>query len=197
MLSEIKPKLAPVINFVAKPFSKINPNILSIVGMIFPILFLIFMIQKNYIVALIMLFGTIFDTLDGAVARMTNKITKFGGLLDSSLDRLADALCIIGFFYAGIISIELVLIVLVESYMISYIRSRAELAAKGEMILNVGIIERPERVLAFILAIICSFYPIARIQLGGFSLSIWIFIILAILSFITIIQRIYISSKRL
>lgn len=197
MLSEVKPKLSPLINFVAKPFSKINPNILSIVGLIFPVLFFVFMAEKNLGLALVMLFGTVFDTIDGAVARLTNRITKFGGLLDSTLDRLADALCIIAFYYAGIISIELALIVLVESYLISYIRSRAELAAKGEMVLNVGIIERPERVIAFILALICAFDPISKVVLGGFDISIWIFIVLTILSFITILQRILIAQKRL
>ena len=197
MLSELKPRLSPIINTVAKPFLKINPNVLSIVGLIFPVLFLIFMIQKNYVIALLMLFGTIFDTLDGAVARMTNRITKFGGLLDSTLDRLADALCIVGFYFAGVVSIELVLIVLIESYLISYIRSRAELAAKGELVLNVGIIERPERVIALVFALIFLFDPLSKIVFGGFNISTWIFVILAILSAVTIIQRMVVAKARL
>lgn len=197
MLSEIKPKLSPLINAIAKPFSKINPNILSLIGMIFPILFLIFMIQKNYLWALVMLFGSLFDLLDGAVARISNRVTKFGGLLDSTLDRLSDALYITGFYYSGIISLELALVVLVESYLISYIRSRAELAAKGEFVLNVGVIERPERIVAFFLSLICAFDPISKVLLGGLTISVWIFILLAGLSFITIIQRFYIAAKRL
>jgi phosphatidylglycerophosphate synthase len=183
--------------FIAKPFSFINPNLLSLMGMIFPILFLYFMTQSNYVVALFMLIGTAFDTLDGAVARMTNRITRFGALLDSTLDRLADALVIIGFHYAGLVSLEIVLVVFIESFLISYIRSRAELADKGNLSLAVGIIERPERIVIMGLALLAGiFMPTTQI-IFSCTLTQTIFIIFAILSFVTILQRVYVSYKKL
>lgn len=197
MLSEIKPKLTPLINKLSGPFTILPPNLISIVGIIFPVLFLWFMTQQQYIWALIMLAGTAFDLLDGAVARLTNKVSAFGGLLDSTLDRLADALLIIGFYYAGLVSLELVLVVLVESYLISYIRSRAELAAKGNLVLNVGIVERPERLLLLGLALISAFAPLAGITVLNCTLTQTLFIVLAILSFVTVLQRLYISYKKL
>jgi phosphatidylglycerophosphate synthase len=197
MISDIKPKLNPLISIIAKPFSFIHPNILSLVGMIFPILFLYFMTQHKYVIALCMLIGTAFDTLDGAVARMTNRITRFGALLDSTLDRLADALVIIGFHYAGLVPLEVVLIVFIESFLISYIRSRAELADKGNLSLAVGIIERPERILIIGLAVLAAiFMPTTQI-IFSCTLTQTIFIILAILSLVTILQRIYVSYKKL
>lgn len=195
MLSEIKPKFTPLINAVAKPFSKVHPNILSIIGMIFPILFFVLMANKQYGWALLSMLGTLFDLLDGAVARMSNRITKFGALLDSTLDRIADGLMIVAFFYAGLVNIELVLIVLVESYLISYIRSRAELAAKGEFVLNVGIIERPERLLILAFALF-SALPITTTILGC-TLTTTIYIALAILSAVTVLQRLYLAAIKL
>jgi len=187
MLSEIKPKLSPIINFVARPFLIIHPNILSLIGLIFPILFLYFMTINSYWWAGFMLLGSIFDTLDGAVAKITNRVTKFGALLDSTLDRISDGLIILGFYYSGLIPLELTLIVLIESYLISYIRSRSELAAKGEFVLSVGIIERPERIVLFMLTLIFAQW--------GFAVHT--FVVLAILSLITILQRLIVSYRRL
>jgi len=197
MISDIKPKLSPVINLIAKPFLKINPNIITITGLIFPVLFLFFMSQKNYILSLIMLIGTAFDTIDGAVARLTNKVTKFGGLLDSTLDRVADALIIIGFSASGLVSINLVIVTLVTSYLISYIRSRAELASNGAFVLNIGVIERPERIALLGLALIFAFQPFDKYMIWGTSMSGIVFYLLVGLSIITIIQRLIVAKKRL
>jgi len=149
------------------------------------------MIRQEFGWAFAMAIGTSFDTLDGAVAKLSNRVTKLGALLDSTLDRLSDALMVIGFYYGGLLGLELALIVLVESYLISYIRSRAELAAKGDFVLNVGIIERPERIIILMLALILKLLNLPQISITG------VFIILALLSFITILQRMVIAGKRL
>lgn len=96
----------------------------------------------------LMLAAGVFDMLDGAVARAAGKVTRFGGFLDSTLDRYSEALLLLGllaFFTEAKneSAVLLVYITFVGSVMISYARARAEaLGVSGEA----GLLARPERV---------------------------------------------------
>jgi archaetidylinositol phosphate synthase len=144
-----------------------------------------------------MFFGIFLDTIDGAVARMTGKVTAYGAFLDSSVDRVSDAIFICGFAFAGIVRYEIVIVVLFLSFFISYLRARAELATKGKITLAVGIIERSERLIFLFLALF--FYILFSTDLNflGFNIAEIIFLLLLILSFITVLQRVFIASKKL
>jgi len=197
MLTSVKPSLSKVINSFAKPFSKINPNILTLLGLVPPIFFVIFMMTNNYVLALFMFPGLFLDTLDGAVARMTGKTSAFGGFLDSSLDRVSDALFICAFGLSGMVRYEIVITVMFLSLFISYIRSRAELAAKGTIVLAVGIVERTERlILLFIALVLFVIFP-KDTNLGGYNVAEMIFLLLSVLSLITVLQRIVAARTRL
>ena len=79
--------------------------------------------------ALLMLLSGLFDILDGALARLTGQVSRFGALLDSTLDRLSDAAVPIGLvmIYAphGLAVLVPALAVL-SGYTVSYVRARAE-----------------------------------------------------------------------
>ena len=185
MLSQVKPKMSPLINALARPFLKVNANVLTLIGLIPPVLFMFFMQQHNYWVAMICFVGILLDTIDGAVSRITKTETKFGALLDSTIDRIADTLFILGFYYAGIVRLEVVLVALVLSYIISYIRSKAELAGKATFSLNIGIIERPERMVFLVVALFVNI-------VSGSTQSVeFVFLVLIALSLITIAQRLH------
>ncbi len=69
------------------------------------------------------------DLLDGALARATNTATRYGALLDSTLDRLADAAPLLGlmvYFAGSPFGLTVIGIALIGGYTISYIRARAE-----------------------------------------------------------------------
>jgi CDP-diacylglycerol--glycerol-3-phosphate 3-phosphatidyltransferase len=121
----------------------------------------------------------LFDILDGALARFTNRTTKFGAILDSTLDRLSEALLLFGLlilYLNSAYTIEILLIfgVMVGSFLISYIRARAE----GLGIeCKTGLFTRAERVIILALGLIVNQILIALI-------------ILAVFTFITVVQRI-------
>ncbi|MCL5962697.1 MAG: CDP-alcohol phosphatidyltransferase family protein [Chloroflexi bacterium] len=127
---------------------------------------------------LVMLFGA-FDTLDGALARVTGKSSKFGAFLDSTLDRYSEAFVFFGllvlFSVRGDVQATLlVYAVLVGSLMVSYTRARAEgLGLDCE----VGLLPRPERIILLGLGLI----------LNQVVIALWI---LAILTNVTAVQRI-------
>lgn len=197
MISTVKPKLSKLINAIAKPFVRIDPNILSLLGLIPPILFILFMISKQYIPALFMFVGLLLDTIDGAVARMTGKSSAFGGFLDSSLDRVSDALFIWAFALAGLVRYEFVIVAMFLSLFISYLRSRAELAGKGNITLAVGIVERPERLIMLFIALLLNvIWPSVKI-FESMNLTELTFVVLIFLSFVTIFQRLVMAFNKL
>ncbi|QEE17790.2 CDP-alcohol phosphatidyltransferase family protein [Promethearchaeum syntrophicum] len=94
--------------------------------------------------------GGYIDVIDGAVARKTGKSTKFGAFLDSTLDRLSDAIIILGLMYGQLIFIwdenwnyMIGFISLITMVLISYTRSRAEL--EGVVMAGIGLMERGDR----------------------------------------------------
>ncbi|MBI4216225.1 MAG: CDP-alcohol phosphatidyltransferase family protein [Chloroflexi bacterium] len=104
----------------------------------------------------VVLLGSALDMVDGALARATGRVTPFGALLDSTLDRLAEALILGGlalhFSTRGdALGVFLTLAALISSFLVSYVRARAEaLGLKGE----VGLAARPERIIILSLGLL-------------------------------------------
>ncbi|MDZ7339592.1 MAG: CDP-alcohol phosphatidyltransferase family protein [candidate division KSB1 bacterium] len=96
--------------------------------------------------ALVLLCGLL-DTLDGKVARATNRVTRFGALYDSTLDRYAEVIAFFGmaFYFVArqhlLVSVA-ICVALAGSLMVSYVRARAE-GLGFEC--KVGLMQRPER----------------------------------------------------
>jgi len=125
------------------------------------------------------LVGSVFDMLDGRVARLRGRETRFGAYLDSTMDRYSDMLLYMGLLilYARIEETHLMVLVWVAafgSFMTSYARARAESLIPR---CPVGLIERPERVVLIIAGAI----------LNRMVAVLWL---IAILSNITAIQRV-------
>lgn len=97
-----------------------------------------------------------FDILDGALARHIGRVTPFGGVLDSTLDRLSEAALLVAILFYFENSWWLVLLVflaMVSSLMVSYIRARAEGAG---MECRRGIFTRAERIIVLALGLLLS-----------------------------------------
>ncbi len=98
------------------------------------------------------------DFIDGAMARAMGRATRFGALLDSSLDRYSEAVLLFGllWFYAmeqASTQVILIFATLVGSLIVSYVRARAEgLGLDAE----VGIMRRTLRIITLSLGLILS-----------------------------------------
>src|SRR5579885_536677 len=174
---------------LVKSFARVNPNTLTLLGSIPPVLFFVFVFAHHFIIAEVALLGSSVDLLDGLVARTYGKVTKFGGFFDSTIDRIADFLFITAFAFAHIVRWELVAPFLLFSFLTSYTRSRGELASGGKLNFAVGILERTERLIGIFLALL--FYllnPAFRLQ--TLNPAELVFLLLTILSVITVTQRI-------
>ncbi len=170
--------------------SKINPNVLTFLGLVINIVAATFLAIGSFRIAGgIIIFAGLFDMVDGRVARATNQVTRFGGFFDSVLDRYSDLALLMGLLvYYGTINrpfyVVLTATVMTASVMISYTRSRAENIIPT---CKVGFLERPERVVLLIIgALFDRMAPV-----------LWV---IAVLGNLTVIHRMiftYQDAKRL
>jgi len=134
----------------------------------------------------------LFDLLDGTMARISGSTSRWGALLDSTLDRISDA-SILGamaywFSHSKDRNVPLILVVLILGSLISYIKARAEAL---DIECNGGIAERTERLIIILLTAGLSGLGIPYI----FSIGLWL---LLVLSVITVFQRmliVYMGSR--
>lgn len=168
----------PIVTILSK--SRLTPDALTWLGLITNIAAAVAIAYDHLIVGgVLVLISGLFDILDGALARFTNNTTRFGALLDSTFDRLAEAALFIGLLvlYVGkgdIILITLLFLAMVGSFLTSYVRARAEgLGLECQS----GLFTRVERVIILVLGLLFNQIPIAVA-------------ILVVLSFVTVGQRI-------
>src|SRR5579885_1997502 len=134
--------------------SKINPNVLTFLGLVINMIAAAFLAVGRFRTAgAVIVFAGLFDMVDGRVARETNQVTRFGGFFDSVLDRYSDLALLVGLLvYYGTINrpsyVVLTAVVMTASVMISYTRTRAENIIPT---CKVGFLERPERIVLFII----------------------------------------------
>lgn len=127
----------------------IHPDYITVAGLVV-VMIASFFIARGQIQlgGVILILGLPLDALDGAVARAMQRRDKFGGLLDSTLDRYADSLIFaaLGYYFASQGQLDHLLLAmasLIGSFVVSYVRARA---GEAGLSVKVGLFTRLERV---------------------------------------------------
>lgn len=181
-------------------YGGVSPNILTVVGVTINVgCGVLFGFGEFFWAGIVLIVANLFDMLDGNVARLSGRVTRFGGFLDSSLDRLSDMVSFLGImiFYASntaqhsLLNVFLAGAGMIGSVMVSYTTARSEnIGVKS----NVGFLQRPERVVLLIIGGL-STYPNSNTFLANrMPQVLWI---LAIGSIWTFIHRMYHTWKEL
>jgi CDP-diacylglycerol--glycerol-3-phosphate 3-phosphatidyltransferase len=189
MLEVLKPlynaALMPIAGVLAK--LKIHPNVITTIGLAISCIVGWFAaLGKWKPAALFILAGACMDGLDGLVARTYNKKSAFGAIFDSAADRLSEIFWLMGilFFFVsrmswGVAPIYFCFAAITGALTVSYVRARCE----GENIpCTKGILQRPERTII----LIGCFIGGPRIMIGGLA-------VIAVLAYVTVIQRLIIA----
>ena len=169
--------------------SRLTPNAISIAGLIGNLIAAVLVWQEEFLLAAIaFMLGSAMDTLDGRYSRMSGKGTPFGAFLDSTLDRVEEGIVLmaVGGWFAkqgNELAVAAVVGAVLFSLMVSYTRARAE--ALG-VECKVGFATRAVRVV--ILSAGLLFAEI--VEIGDRSLLEWSIYALALLTFITTVQRV-------
>ncbi len=188
MLNRLRPQLKLFIDPIAKRIN-INPNVLTIIGLLVSVLSAYMFARGDLLLGgvLILLSGLV-DVIDGAVARNHDTATPFGGILDSTADRFADAFILIGIIYGGSVNWLTGILALHASLSVSYVRARVETEGING---NIGIAERAER-----LVILVAGAFLSVILDSNYFLMLAVVLIM-ILGYFTVLQRIYHAWKQL
>ena len=173
--------------------ARINPNVLTVMGLVVNTYAAFLFGYANgenqrrmfFYAGLVIIGSGFFDLVDGRVARLSNRVTRFGAFFDSVVDRYSDASLFFGllvfysrgnrFFY-----VVLTALVMISAIMVSYARARAESLIGA---CRVGFMERPERL---VLLIIGALFNVM-------APALWV---IAVLSTITVVHRIIYTWQR-
>jgi CDP-diacylglycerol--glycerol-3-phosphate 3-phosphatidyltransferase len=181
-------------------YGHINPNILTVIGVALNVgCGLLFGMGLFFSAGIALIIANLFDMLDGQVARLSGRVTRFGGFLDSSLDRLSDMVVFVGLmvFYArdlpshSTLNVFLAGAGLMGSVMVSYASARAEsLIPKCD----VGFLRRPERVVLFIIGALSTHPGSTNSFANRMPAVLWV---LAVGSYWTFAHRMYHTWREL
>ncbi|MGA3183784.1 MAG: CDP-alcohol phosphatidyltransferase family protein [Candidatus Dormibacteria bacterium] len=160
----------------------ITPNVLTLTGLAVTVAAAV-LIGLGWLIpgGLVLLFAGLFDILDGAVARVTNRVGRYGAFLDSTTDRYAEVVTYAALLYhfisrsGGELPAMLVIVALGGSLLVSYVRARAQSLG---FTCDGGLLARPERVVIIVAGLVV---PPLLIP------ALWV---LAVLTNLTALQRI-------
>ena len=163
-------------------WSGVTPNFVTIAGFILTAADAA-VLAMGYVqmAGLILILAAVLDAIDGSLARLQNRVTRFGAFLDSTIDRFSEAVLLLGaliyYLNQGQARTEIILlfVALFGSLLVSYTKARGEaigVPVKG------GLLSRFERIVILIIAML----------LNELTVALWI---LAVLTNVTAIQRIW------
>jgi CDP-diacylglycerol---glycerol-3-phosphate 3-phosphatidyltransferase len=170
--------------------SRLTPNAISITGFILCLGAAVLVWQQYFFLAgIAFILGSVCDTLDGRYSRMSGKGSPFGAFLDSTLDRIEEGIVLlaVGAYFASVkdeLAVAAVVLAVLASLMVSYTRARAEALGVD---CRVGFASRPVRVVILSAGLIFA----TGASIINVDLLKPAVILLAVLSVITVIQRIW------
>jgi archaetidylinositol phosphate synthase len=122
----------------------------------------------DILAGVLVLVSGFFDIVDGAVARSTNRISKLGAFLDSTMDRIGESSIYLGILLGNSTAPLIVFLALAASLLVSYTRAKAE--AISVNLAGVGIGERSERLIVITVAALFGLLPIGVLVVAALAI---------------------------
>jgi phosphatidylinositol phosphate synthase len=179
--------LDPVVRLAVR--LRVTPNMVTVIGLLLTLVAATLIASEALLVgAAILTVGSLFDAVDGALARARGGGTAFGGFLDSTLDRAGEAILYMGVagYYLRTaqdptLPVLAAFVALSGSFLVSYSRARAEGVGFHA---SVGVAPRTERLVLIIVGIALAGLGFGAALLGAIT-------IIAALTVATLVQRIW------
>ena len=191
MLEHIRGFVTAIIAPIARLLLRlgVSPDVVTLVGTLATCSAALWFAPRGELIiaALTVTVFALFDLLDGTMARMSGRVSKFGAFLDSTLDRIADAVVFgaVILYFAGpgdsVFGQAMALLCLVTGVSTSYARARAESLG---FTARVGLMERADRL------VLLGIGAIAAELSARPEVLAWALALLGLLSTITVVQRI-------
>lgn len=168
-----------------RPVGSINPNAVTFLGSLLNGVAAVLAFHEWFLAAFIFfVIGSVMDALDGAVAKVTGRVSAFGGFLDSTLDRVSEGLVLggLGLMFAAddnLWAVASCYVAIAASYLVSYTRAKAEalgVQCKG------GLASRTERVVVLAAGLLFATWWQVSIEVAVH--------VLAVTAALTVLQRV-------
>ncbi len=165
---------------------RITPNQVSAIGFLLNLVAAWFVIRGDLVIAGAIYLGAgCMDLLDGTLARLKGQATKFGAFIDSTIDRVSEGVVFAAITYrfavdGQVVFAALVVLALLGSVLVSYVRARAE-GLGGQC--KVGLVTRAERVILLSAGLLLGWLPET-------------IVLLVVLTGVTVIQRVFYVAKQ-
>jgi CDP-diacylglycerol--glycerol-3-phosphate 3-phosphatidyltransferase len=171
-----------------RPVGSIDPNAVTVTGTVLNGVAAWLAFHESFLAAaIVFLIGSLMDALDGAVAKVTGRVSAFGGFLDSTLDRVSEGLVLggIALMFANrgedpsLWPIAACFVAVACSYLVSYTRAKAEslgVQCKG------GLASRTERVVVLTAGLLLATWWETALEVAVY--------VLAVTAALTVVQRV-------
>ena len=169
-----------------RPVGSIDPNAVTFAGCLLNGVAAYLVFHERFLAAsIVFLVGSLLDSLDGAIAKVSGRVSAFGGFLDSTLDRVSEGLVLggIGLMFArqdNLWAVAACYVAIACSYLVSYTRAKAEalgVQCKG------GLASRVERVVLLSIGLfLATWWPLA-LEITAY--------VLAVTAALTVVQRVF------
>lgn len=176
-------------------FAKLGlpPNVWTIITIIPTLLAFWMLVKEQFLFAAIwFIIAAFIDMIDGAVARVTGRATKFGAYLDTIMDRYVEGIIIFGLLFASLPGFYIsacawIFLYFFGCFMTTYAKAAAKEKELVEKELRGGLLERAERLIILFVGILLAAYKPLYLT--------YVIVVLAVLSNITALQRIWIARS--
>ena len=175
--------------------ASISPTTITLAGLVFVAASCVFLLQTYNLLLFCALItaSCLVDVLDGAVARLSGRVTKFGAYIDAMCDRAAEAMAVLSVAYVTGYW-ELSSVMLVGAMLVSYAKARAAIEAPVSNTEWPDLMERGERDVIWVAGLAAS--RLLRWRPLGHDLFWWTLVVMTVLIYLTVVQRV-LRAKRL
>jgi len=172
--------------FTVRPLVKlrVTPNGLTVLGLVFGVL--LYLNSKSLWALLFLILSLLSDGLDGSMAIVTQKFSKWGAMLDSVIDRATEVFWVLALYSIGV-NINILIAAFLFSFVQEYLRARAG----GVGVNEVGVVtfaERPVRA-AFVFVVLVAY----NLDLKILDSIILIWLLLQLISLLKLSRYIFLK----
>lgn len=197
MLDAYKKNFKNLEQKIGKIFSYLHlkPNFYTLLSIPFALITFYFLVNERIIIAVLFFLITSFlDWIDGALARYENLATKFGAYLDTVVDRIVEGILLLGILFLPLPKILMpsyfwVFLILFGSLMTTYVKAAAKEKDLVVEELKGGLLSRSERLTLIIISLLFGYFI-------NFYWTVYLLIIIALLTNLTVFQRVYVALKK-
>jgi CDP-diacylglycerol--glycerol-3-phosphate 3-phosphatidyltransferase len=176
--------------------TRVHPHVVTVAGLVFSVVSgLLFWKGYFFSAGIIMVVSGVCDVLDGRLARNTSRMSPFGALFDSTIDRYSEIAVFLGIaaYFNALLIYLLAIVAITGSLLTSYVRARAEGLGID---CRIGLMQRPERITFLATAAVFGGLFDRLFETNDLLIKMALLAI-AVLANITVLQRVMHVRKRL